>query len=117
MPRFGIDKLLDNAQISDTAEYVLSLSGKSTNQAAVSRGKAIFAEQCVSCHGDDGKGNKEFGAPDLTDAIWLFGDTKAAVVESIRTGRGGMMPAWDGRLDPVTLKSLAVYVHSLGGGQ
>ncbi|MGE8942194.1 cytochrome-c oxidase, cbb3-type subunit III [Leptospira interrogans] len=117
MPRFGIDKLIDNAQISDTAEYVLSLSGKATDQAAVSRGKTIFAEQCVSCHGDDGKGNKEFGAPDLTDAIWLFGDTKAAVVESIRTGRGGMMPAWDGRLDPVTLKSLAVYVHSLGGGQ
>ena len=117
MPRFGIDKLLDSAQIDDTAEYVLSLSGKSTDQAAAARGKTVFAEQCVSCHGADGKGLKEFGAPNLTDAIWLYGDSKPAIAESIRTGRGGVMPSWEGRLDPVTLKSLAVYVHSLGGGQ
>jgi cytochrome c oxidase cbb3-type subunit 3 len=60
---------------------------------------------------------QEQGAPDLTDAIWLYGNSRQAIVESIRTGRGGMMPAWTGRLDPVTLKSLAVYVHSLGGGK
>lgn len=117
MPKFGIDKMLDDKQIADTAEYVLSLSGQATDKAAAERGQKIFAEQCVSCHGDNGKGNVELGAPNLTDAIWLYGGTKEAVMESIRTGRGGQMPVWEGRLDPVTIKSLAVYVHSLGGGQ
>ena len=91
--------------------------GRSTDAAAAGRGQKVFAEQCVTCHGADGKGSKEFGAPNLTDAIWLYGGSKAAIVESIRTGRGGVMPAWTDRLDPVTLKSLAVYVHSLGGGK
>jgi cytochrome c oxidase cbb3-type subunit III len=117
MPRYGIDKLLDDKQISDAAEYVLSLSGRASDQAAVARGKTIFAEQCAACHGPDGKGKQEQGAPNLTDAIWLYGDSRQAIVESIRTGRGGVMPAWTGRLDPVTLKALAVYVHSLGGGK
>jgi cytochrome c oxidase cbb3-type subunit 3 len=117
MPRFGLDKMLDDAQISDTAEFVLSLSGASTRPEAVGRGQKLFAENCASCHGPAGKGMQEQGAPDLTDAIWLYGNSRQAIIESIRTGRGGMMPAWTGRLDPVTLKSLAVYVHSLGGGK
>jgi len=77
--------------------------------AAVERGKAIFAEQCASCHGTDGKGKQEQGAPNLTDAIWLYGDSRPAIVESIRTGRGGMMPAWAGRLD-----ALDPYSHRAG---
>lgn len=117
MPRFGLDKLLDDTQIADTAEFVLSLSGASKQPDAAARGKKVYAENCVACHGDAGKGLQEQGAPDLTDAIWLYGGSKQAIVESIRTGRGGVMPAWSGRLDPVTLKSLAVYVHSLGGGK
>jgi cytochrome c oxidase cbb3-type subunit 3 len=96
---------------------VLSLSGGSTRPDAVARGQKLFAENCASCHGDAGKGKQDQGAPDLTDAIWLYGSSRQAIVESIRTGRGGMMPAWTSRLDPVTLKSLAVYVHSLGGGK
>jgi len=117
MPRFGLDKMLDEAQIGDTAEFVLSLSGGSKQSAAVARGQKLYAENCASCHGDTGKGLQDQGAPDLTDAIWLYGGSRQAIVESIRTGRGGMMPAWTGRLDHVTLKSLAVYVHSLGGGK
>ncbi len=117
MPRYGLDKLLEDGQIADVAEYVLSLSGKSTDPAAVARGQKVFADQCSNCHGPDGKGNKEQGAPNLADGIWLYGGSRQAIVESIRTGRGGMMPAWAGRLDPVTIKSLAVYVHSLGGGK
>lgn len=116
MPRFGLDAMLDGKQIADTAEYVLSLSGKSGDAAAVGRGKALFAEQCVACHAEDGKGNLELGAPNLTDAIWLYGNKKADVEQSIATGRGGAMPAWAGRLEPVAIKSLALYVHSLGGG-
>jgi cytochrome c oxidase cbb3-type subunit III len=117
MPKFGVDKLLEPKQINAVAEYVLSLSGKSTDPEAAKEGKAIFAEQCVACHGEVGKGNQDLGAPNLTDKIWLYGGSKAQVVTSIETGRGGHMPQWEGRLDPVTIKSLAVYVHSLGGGQ
>ncbi len=68
--------------------------------AAVDRGHKIFAEQCSACHGEDGKGTQEQGAPNLTDGIWLYGNRKADIVETIRTGRGGMMPAWDGRWTP-----------------
>lgn len=117
MPRFGTDKLLDDAKILDVAEYVLSLSNRAQDQAPVQRGAAIYKEQCVSCHGDDGKGKIAEGAPGLSDGIWLFGGSREAIVESIRTGRGAGMPAWVGRLDPVTIKALTLYVHSLGGGQ
>lgn len=116
MPRFGIDKLLNDADIDAAAEYVLSLKSKSTDAAAAKKGEKIFSEQCASCHGKDGKGMTAQGSPNLTDDIWLYGGAKAAIIESIRTGRGGKMPQWVDRLDPVTIKSLAVYVHSLGGG-
>ena len=118
MPKYGIDGILKDAEISDVADYVLSLSGKQSGTAeARARGKTIFAENCAACHGDDGKGMPEQGAPNLTNGIWLFGGDRAQVIESIRTGRGGVMPGFVGRLDDVTLKSLAIYVHSLGGGQ
>lgn len=119
MPRFGQDQILTNAQISDAASFVLSLTGTAGNAdpAAVERGKALFAEQCAACHGAEGKGNPEMGAPNLTDGIWLYGGAKADIEETIRTGRGGVMPAWDGKLDPVTIKMLAIYVHALGGGK
>lgn len=117
MPKFGKDELLDKSQINDVAEYVLSLSGNATDEEAAKRGSELFAENCSACHGEDGTGMIELGAPNLTDAIWLYGGDKADIVESIVTGRGGVMPAWHTRLDDVTVKQLAVYVHSLGGGQ
>ncbi len=117
MPRFGLDDVLKPEQISDVADYVLSLSGRSKDTAAIARGKPIFATQCVACHGKDAKGKQDLGAPNLTDAIWLFGGSKAQVVKTIETGRSGVMPHWEERLDSVTIKMLAVYVHSLGGGK
>jgi cytochrome c oxidase cbb3-type subunit III len=119
MPRFGLDQILTNAQISDTAAFVLSLSGATGDAAAIERGKGIFAEQCAACHGAEGKGNQEMGAPNLADAIWLYGGGKSDVEETIRTGRNGLgvMPAWEVKLDPVTIKMLSIYVHSLGGGK
>lgn len=117
MPRFGADKLLDGSQIQDAAEYVLSLSALSTNAEAAARGATLFAEQCVACHGEKGGGNQELGAPNLSDAIWLYGNRREDVMQSISTGRGGKMPAWSGRLDDVTIKALAVYVQSLGGAK
>jgi cytochrome c oxidase cbb3-type subunit 3 len=117
MPRFGLDELLDREQIEDAVAFVQSLSGGQADPARIERGRTLFAEQCAACHGDDGKGKLDMGAPNLTDGIWLYGGSAEAIRESIRTGRGGVMPAWAGRLDPVTIKQLAVYVHSLGGGK
>ncbi len=117
MPRYGLDNLFTREQVADVTEHVLSLSGRAQDQAAAGRGAALFKEQCAACHADDGKGKAELGAPNLTDGIWLYGGSREAIAESIRTGRGGVMPRWQGRLDPVTTKALAVYVHSLGGGK
>ncbi len=64
-----------------------------------------------------GKGNQEVGAPNLTDKIWLYGSDEATIIETVTNGRAGVMPAWVGRLDPSTIKAMAVYVHSLGGGK
>ena len=92
MPRFGIDQMLDGNQISDAADFVMSLSAPGGDAAAIDRGRTLFAEQCSACHGETGKGSPEMGAPNLTDGIWLFGNRKADIVETIRTGRGGVMP-------------------------
>jgi cytochrome c oxidase cbb3-type subunit 3 len=119
MPRFGADGILTAAQIGDVADYVISLSSKSTvaPPAALERGAKLFAENCAACHGADGKGNREVGAPRLTDRIWLYGGDKASVVQTITFARNGSMPAWSPRLDDATIKMLAVYVHALGGGE
>ncbi len=117
MPAFGRDQLLEPAQISDVTDYVLSLSGLDADKEAAERGKVIFEEQCAACHGEDGKGMTELGSPNLTDGIWLYGGTRDDITDVIRNSRAGVMPAWDGRLSPETIKQLAVFVHSLGGGQ
>ncbi|MFQ5774361.1 MAG: cytochrome-c oxidase, cbb3-type subunit III [Kiloniellaceae bacterium] len=117
MPAFVRDGLLTREQASDVAEYVLSLSGRSTDAAAAERGAEVFAEQCVACHQEGGVGSDELGAPNLADAIWLYGGDKETIVETVSFGRAGVMPAWTGRLAPATIKRLAIYVHSLGGGQ
>jgi cytochrome c oxidase cbb3-type subunit III len=80
-------------------------------------GATVFAANCASCHGADGKGMREFGAPNLTDGIWLYGGDKASLTTTVNKARYGVMPRWDNRLDPVTIKMLAAYVHSLGGGE
>ncbi|WP_114393678.1 cytochrome-c oxidase, cbb3-type subunit III [Oleisolibacter albus] len=117
MPRFGADQLLEPAQINDVAEYVLSLSGTSTDAAAAERGAQVYADNCAACHGEKGEGIQDVGAPRLNDRIWLYGGDKATVVETITYARRGNMPAWSERLDPATVKVLAAYVHALGGGQ
>jgi cytochrome c oxidase cbb3-type subunit 3 len=118
MPTFGgPNGILKPAQIDDVAEYVLSLTKRATDKAAAARGAKIFAEQCVACHGKNGQGNQALGGPALNDQIWLYGNTKQAIVAQITKPRMGVMPTWGGRLDPVTIKMLALYVHSLGGGK
>jgi cytochrome c oxidase cbb3-type subunit III len=118
MLAFGRDGILKSDQIVTVANYVRSLSGLPTRQGYDPvGGRKIFADNCVSCHGDAGKGNQVMGAPNLTDKIWLYGSDEATIIETITSGRSGVMPAWIDRLDPSTIKAMAVYVHSLGGGQ
>ncbi len=128
MMAYGRDGVLTAAQISDVSEYVLKLSSQAHDEAKAGRGEAVFKEQCVACHNPDGganvddvairgKGNKDFGAPNLTDAVWLYGGDRASIVETIANGRQGQMPVWAGRLDDATISALAVYVHGLGGGR
>ena len=118
MLAFGKEGVLKQDQIVAVANYVRSLSGLPTRPGYdAAAGTKVFAENCVACHGDNCKGNPELGAPNLTDKIWLYGSDEATIIESITNGRAGVMPAWEGRLDPVTIKAMAVYVHSLGGGK
>nr|WP_166179010.1 cytochrome-c oxidase, cbb3-type subunit III [Altererythrobacter segetis] len=113
MPAFGTG-ILTSAQIDQVASHVLSLSGKARDNAA---GAQLFAQNCAVCHGAAGTGNRTVGAPNLADAIWLYGGTRDDIAAQVTNPRHGAMPAWGGRLDPVTIKMLAAYVHSLGGGE
>lgn len=117
MPRFGTDGILERKQIEDVAEFVLSLSGKSNDASGAQRGRTVYSENCASCHGERGTGQREIGAPSLVDGIWLFGGDKPSIVRSIAEGRGGVMPTWTERLDPAVVKMLTIYVHTLGGGE
>ena len=118
MLAFGRDGILKRQEVEAVANYVLSLSGNAfAPKLKLEDGSKLFAANCAACHGENAKGTKETGAPDLTDAIWLYGSAPEQVMASISNGRKGVMPAWETRLDPVTVKSLAVYVHSLGGGR
>ena len=112
MPDFG--DILDAQQRVDVAEYVLSFTGKGK---ATSQGAELFQTNCAICHGPNGTGDRRFGAPNLADAIWLYGGSREQIARQIASPRHGAMPAWGGRLDPVTIKMLAAYVHSLGGGE
>ncbi|UVC15119.1 cytochrome-c oxidase, cbb3-type subunit III [Mesorhizobium onobrychidis] len=113
MPAFG--DIITPEQIRQVSTYVSSLSGAVGDQRLV--GADVFAENCAACHGDDGKGNRELGAPNLTDAIWLYGSNETAIAAQVRAPKHGVMPAWGGRLGEVKIKELAVYIHSLGGGE
>lgn len=117
MPAFGRDELLERDQIVDVAWYVRQLSGQEHDAAAAERGAVVYEEQCGFCHGESGEGMAEVGAPNLSDAIWLYGGTHEEIVAQINSPRQGVMPAWGDRLGETTVKQLAVFVHGLGGGQ
>ncbi len=114
MPSFGLDELLTKQEINDVASYVLSLSKRDKYNA---NGEKIFKANCVSCHTSNAGGNQTVGAPNLRDEIWLYGDKKEDVLYTIYYARAGVMPYWKGRLSDQTIRQLAIYVHSLGGGE
>ncbi len=111
-------------QVASVVHYVLKLSGQEADAAKASAGATLFAENCAACHGEDGKGNRDMGSPNLTDAVWLYGGDEATLTATLNNGRQGVMPAWgyqaEGlapRLTEDQIRSVAVYVHSLGGGE
>lgn len=117
MPAFGRDGILQPAQIEDVTSYVRTLSRQEKPSASSVRGAALFAANCVVCHGADGKGSRTVGAPNLTDAIWLYGGDRDTIKQTVTNSRFGVMPAWGLHLDKVTIRMLAAYVYSLGGGE
>jgi len=117
MPRFGLDGVLKPEQIQQVADYVMTLFGQGEAGKDVAAGQAIFAENCVACHGANGEGNRDAGGPPLKSQVHLYGDTRAAVVSQITNPRMGVMPNWNARLDKATIRSVAIYVHALGGGE
>jgi cytochrome c oxidase cbb3-type subunit III len=115
MPPFG--EALGADGVKNVANYVRSLSGLAADPARVQKGKDIFQENCVACHGPDGKGNQDIGAPNLTDKTWLYGDKEAEIIKGVTNGRNNLMPAWGELLGPAKVHLLAAYVYGLGGGQ
>jgi cytochrome c oxidase cbb3-type subunit 3 len=116
MPSFGRDQLLTDAQINDLTEYVMALSRRKADRAAVARAAQTFADQCSACHGPAGTGDPARGIPNLTDAEWLYGSDRQTIHDQIWNGRNGVMPTWEARFSPETIKALAVYVHANAGG-
>jgi cytochrome c oxidase cbb3-type subunit 3 len=119
MPSFGSAKILTKEQINNLIDYVLSFSAKESQEKSqsIAEGEKLFAANCVACHGNNGKGKREVGAPNLTDQIWLYGNSQEELYQTIYYARAGVMPYWINRLDDATIKQLSLYVHSLGGGE
>ena len=113
MPKFG--EFLDDTEITKLVAHVQGLSENVPSQN--SEANALFEENCSSCHGSSGRGNREQGAPKLTDVIWLYGSDVTSIARSISGGRFGVMPAWGQRLNEADVRAVSIYVHSLGGGE
>ncbi len=119
MPAFGKDGLLQREQVLAVAEFVekMHFGDKAEQSPAYEIGAKIYAEQCSVCHGNKGQGSRELGAPSLSDNIWLYGNKRQDIIESISASHAGVMPMWENRLDENAIKLLSIYVHSLGGGE
>ena len=116
MPGFGDDEILESASIKAIAHQVLSMAGLEHDKTLAQTGVEPYQENCSTCHGEKGKGDMELGAPNLTDAIWFYGNKPDQIISQIKSPRHGVMPAWGKRLGESSVKQLAVYIHSLGGG-
>lgn len=112
MPAFGRDQMLSKADIDKMVAFVLDLSS-GTAASQPKETTQIFVDNCSACHGEDGKGNTEMGAPNLTDKQWIYGGSEKAVHQTIWNGRQGHMPSWKERLSDVDRKILTLYVIDL----
>ena len=117
MPAFGRDELLEEGDIDAVVNYVMSLSGDPVDASLVETGATVYADNCAACHMEDGTGDRDQGAPNLTDAIWLYGGDYATLKETVTNSRFGVMPAWQTRLTEAQIRAVTAYVHQLGGGE
>lgn len=115
MPAFG--EILATEEIDQVVNYVMSLSGTPQDASQVEAGAVVFADNCSSCHAEDGVGDRFQGAPNLRDAIWLYGGDYDALTETVVYARYGVMPAWEDRLTEAEIRAVSAYVHSRGGGE
>lgn len=121
MPAFGRDQMLDREQVRSVSAYVYSLThtdySTPENLDRINAGREVFASTCAACHGEAAEGDMEVGAPNLTDAHWVYGGDLETIIASVHGGRQGHMPSWDERLNTAEIRTLAVYVHDLGTAQ
>lgn len=117
MPAFGADELLSDEELDQVVNYVMSLSGEPKDASMVAAGETVFVDNCAACHGEDGGGDRAQGAPNLADAIWLYGGDYDTLMETVTYSRAGAMPAWKDRLSEAEIRAVAAYVHQLGGGE
>lgn len=115
MPAFR--EFLSEQEIDQVVNHVLELAGEEYDAPLAKAGVEVFQESCAACHGVDGTGDQEQGAPDLTDAITLFGRDKESITQTVMLSRFGVMPAWGERLSAAQINAVSVYVHQLGGGE
>jgi len=115
MPAFG--EMLEEEELVQVVNYVMSLSGTAQDASMIEAGAVVFEDNCSSCHMEDGKGDREQGAPNLTDAIWLYGGSYDKLLQTVTYSRYGVMPSWTERLSEAELRAVATYVHGLGGGE
>lgn len=113
MMAFGRDGILTRDDVHAVTAYVRSLSGAPAPAAQLEQGSTVFADNCASCHGEDGTGDHAQGAPNLTDDFWIYGGSSEAVFKTVHDGRQGWMPAWQGRLSQTEQRMLAVYLQVL----
>ncbi|MBV1866748.1 MAG: cytochrome-c oxidase, cbb3-type subunit III [Marinosulfonomonas sp.] len=115
MSAFG--EFMEEAEITQVVNHVLSLTGQDHDAGLAAAGAVVFEENCASCHMEDGSGDRDQGAPNLTDAIWLYGGDAETITATVTNGRFGVMPAWGPRLSDAQVNAVAAYVHQLGGGE
>lgn len=119
MPAFGHDQMIPSADVDNVVAFVQTLSNPSAVKDAkpgqVEAGKAVFAANCATCHGDDGKGKADLGAPNLTDKSWIYGSDKQSILNTVWSGRQGRMPTWENRLTQLDRKILALYLFDQRG--
>jgi cytochrome c oxidase cbb3-type subunit 3 len=115
MPAFG--EILAEEEIDQLVQYVLAISGQDHDASAAAAAEGLFLDNCSACHGEEGVGMQDVGAPNLTDAIWLYGGDPETLHETLVYSRYGVMPPWGERLGEANVRAVAAYVHQLGGGE
>ncbi|MDV4169436.1 cytochrome-c oxidase, cbb3-type subunit III [Rhodovulum sp. FJ3] len=115
MPAFG--EILAEEEIAGVVQYVRQISGQEADAALATAGETVFLDNCAACHAEDGTGDRFQGAPNLTDAIWLYGGSVDDITYTVENARFGVMPSWTSRLSEAEIRAVAAYVHGLGGGE